>query len=270
METVEHGFVEIEGASIYYELSGTGPTIVLLHGFSFDMTVWDDQMEALTESYRVLRYDLRGFGRSTAGDVAYTHAGDLKALLDHFSISNPCLAGLSLGGGAVINFALMYPDYARAIILVAPSLGGFRWSERTASTQSSLQARVREKGIDATRELWLRQVIFRHSMNNKLVAARLRTMVSRYSGWHWLHADLGRPITPPAIERLSDIQIPTLILVGDADAPDQLQIADTLEQGIRSSKKIVFPGVGHLVNMEEPRLFNERVLEFLRSVKPKA
>ena len=260
------GYVDVDGASLYYEQTGTGPTLVLLHGFSFDTTVWDDQIDEFARKYRVLRYDLRGFGRSKSSEVGYTHAGDLKALLDGLKIQEAYLAGLSLGGGAVINFALMYPGIARALILVAPSLGGFKWSSNFATAQASMQAKAREKGIEVAREIWMRQIIFRHAMNNKAVAARLRKMVGGYSGWHWTHADLGKPLTPPAIGRLGEIRVPTLVLVGDADAPDQLQIADTLERSIPGARKVIFPGLGHLVNMEEPVLFNDHVLKFLETV----
>jgi 3-oxoadipate enol-lactonase len=267
MALPETGYVDVDGASLYYEQTGTGPTMVLLHGFSFDTTVWDDQIDVFARDYRVIRYDLRGFGRSKSSEVGYTHAGDLKALLDGLRIQEAYLAGLSLGGGAVINFALTYPDVVRALILVAPSLGGFKWSSNFAMAQASMQARAREKGIGIAREIWLRQTIFRHAMNNKAVAARLRKMVGGYSGWHWTHADLGKPLTPPALGRLDEIRVPTLVIVGDKDATDQLQIADMIEHRIPGSRKIVFPGAGHLVNMEFPDLFNQRVLEFLETVE---
>jgi 3-oxoadipate enol-lactonase len=264
MASTESGYAEIEGASLYYELLGTGPALVLLHGFSFDTTVWDDQIEAFARHYRILRYDLRGFGRSTSADVPYTHAGDLKALLDHLKIQEAYLAGLSMGGGAAINFSLNYPGIARALVLVAPSLGGFKRSPNVATAQASIRSKAREKGLETAREIWLRHTIFQYALNNKPLAARLREMVGRYSGWHWIHDDLGMPLEPAAIGRLGEIRIPTLVIVGDADVPDQLQIAETLEHGIAGARKILFPGVGHLVNMEEPFVFNNQVLEFLR------
>ncbi len=263
MASLESGYAEVEEARIYYEQIGEGPALVLLHGFSFDTSLWDDQVEEFSRKYRVLRYDLRGFGRSTSSEVRYSHAGDLKALLDHLDIHEAYLAGLSLGGGAVINFALEHPRVSRALILIAPSLGGFKWSPNVSSAQASMQSRAMDRGIDVAREIWIRQTIFRHAMNNKDIAVRLRTMVGRYSGWHWLHADLGMPMVPPAIERLGEIRVPTLVMVGDADAPDQIQIAETLERRISGARKIVFPGVGHLINMEVPALFNKHVLEFL-------
>jgi pimeloyl-ACP methyl ester carboxylesterase len=159
----------------------------------------------------------------------------------------------------------MFPGIAQTLILVAPSLGGFRWSTNVTAGHSSMQAKIREKGLEAAREIWIRQIIFRHALKNEVVSEKLRAMVGRYSGWHWIHSDLGKPMTPPAIERLSEIRTPTLVLVGDADAADQLEIAETLERGIPGARKIVYPGVGHLVNMEVPELFNAAVLDFLKS-----
>lgn len=267
MASPDCGYADVEGASLYYEQLGVGPTVVLLHGFSFDTRVWDDQMNAFSPKYRVLRYDLRGFGKSKSSEVSYSHAEDLKTLLERLNIREAVLVGLSLGGGAVINFALAYPGVARGIVLVAPSLGGYPWSPNQASGQALIRERVREKGIEVARSIWLRQILFRHALQNKDVAAKLREMVGEYSGWHWIHADLGRPMVPPAIERLNEIKIPTLVLVGDNDAPDHLRISETLEREIPNAKKIVFPGVGHLVNLEAPAFFNKHVLDFLERVK---
>ena len=263
ISTVERGTVEVQGASLYYEVIGEGAPLVLLHGFSFDSSLWDGQVEEFAKTYRVLRYDLRGFGRSNADAVPYSHARDLKALLEKLEIRDPLLIGSSLGGGAVLNFAITFPGIAKAIVLAAPSLGGFQWSANVVSAQTSMLQRVREKGIDTARAIWLRQMIFRHAMKNAPVAARIRSMAERYSGWHWTHADLGIPMKPPAIERLGEIHVPTLVLVGDADASDHLQIAEILERGIPGARKIVIPDVGHLVNLETPGLFNRQVLEFL-------
>lgn len=103
-------------------------------------------------------------------------------------------------------------------------------------------------------------------MNKKDVAEKLRKMVTGYSGWHWVHSNLGKPLTPPARERLHEIQIPTLLFVGDSDAPDQLKIVETLEAEIGGARKIVYPGVGHAITLEVPDRFNADVLNFLDEI----
>jgi len=105
------GFAEVNGTSLFYEVAGTGNTLVLIHGFGVDSRMWDDQFETLAQYYRVLRYDARGFGRSALPTSSgYTHQTDLKALLEHLEIASANILGLSMGGGVAINFALAYPE----------------------------------------------------------------------------------------------------------------------------------------------------------------
>jgi 3-oxoadipate enol-lactonase len=257
------GYAKVEGGSLYYEIAGEGPVLVFLHGFSFDLTMWDDEFESFSKQYQVLRYDLRGFGRSAAAEVPYSHADDLRALLDYLGISHASLVGLSLGGGAVINFALAYPGIAQALVLVAPSLAGFRWSSDFSTAQSKLRTVVQEKGIETARAFWLRLPLFRESMRNEHAAAKLKTMVGNYSGWHWTHADLGRGYKPPAIERLHEINVPTLVVIGDRDAEDQKQIGSVLIKSIPGAIELVLTDIGHLVNLESPKMFSEELARFL-------
>jgi 3-oxoadipate enol-lactonase len=263
MNRLKTGYAKVDGGSLYYELSGEGPVLVFLHGFSFDLTMWDDEFESFSKQYQVLRYDLRGFGRSPVAEVPYSHADDLKSLLDHLGITRASLVGLSLGGGAVINFALAYPGIARSLVLVAPSLAGFRWSSDFSAAQSKLRTVVQERGIDTAREFWLRLPLFRESMRNEHAAAKLKSIVSNYSGWHWTHADLGRAYRPPAIERLHEITVPSLVVIGDRDAEDQKQIASVLSRTIPDASELVLAGVGHVVNLESPKIFSEAVVKFL-------
>jgi 3-oxoadipate enol-lactonase len=127
MAAVVSGNVDIGGASLYYEVTGAGSPVVLLHGLNLDHHVWDAQVAPLAHAHTVVRYDLRGAGRSTDG-VGYRirprHAEDLKALLDHLELVRVSLLGLSLGGGAAIDFAIAYPNAVRALILVSPLLEG--------------------------------------------------------------------------------------------------------------------------------------------------
>jgi pimeloyl-ACP methyl ester carboxylesterase len=118
------GRVDVGGASLYYEVTGAGSPVVLLHGLNLDHHVWDEQVAPLAHAHTVVRYDLRGSGRSTAGSHSGTHAGDLKALLDHLELVGVSLLGLSLGGGVAIDFAIAYPNAVRALILVNPLLEG--------------------------------------------------------------------------------------------------------------------------------------------------
>jgi 3-oxoadipate enol-lactonase len=248
---------------LHYSIAGKGTPIVLVHGFALDSRMWDDQVPELAAHYSVIRYDMRGFGKSGMRDEPYSHAEDMKGLIDRLGLGRVALMGLSLGGGAALNFAIAYPDAVRALIVVDPSLGGFRWSAETTRPQQEVQATARERGVDAAREQWLEHPLFAQVMANTRSATLVRAMVSDYSGWHWKNRDPGRPFKPPAIQRLGDIHVPTLIIVGELDTPDFQAIAETLERGIPGATKVTVPGVGHLANLEAPDRFNEIVMEFL-------
>jgi 3-oxoadipate enol-lactonase len=253
-------------ADLHYETAGTGAPVLLLHGFATDLHVWDAQVAALASRYRIIRYDMRGFGRSAAPSAPYTHADDLKSLVDRFGIERAALVGLSLGGGAAINFAIAYPDLVRGLVVVDPVLGGFRWSADFTAAQAAIRAAALDSGVEAARARWLSLPIFTLALANPASADRIRALVGAYSGWHWLNPDPGRPFTPPAIGRLGEIRAPTLIVVGELDTPDFQAIAATLEHGIAGAKKVTLPGVGHLANLEAPDRFNDIVLTFLAEV----
>jgi 3-oxoadipate enol-lactonase len=263
----QDGYIDIDGSSIYYEEVGAGNPVVLLHGFSLDRRMWDAQWEFLSSRYRVLRYDLRGFGKSAPPTTKpYTHADDLFALIDHLGLDRVDLIGLSLGGGAAINAAILCPDRVRALIVVDPSLGGFRWSSEFTAAQAAIRATAKDAGIEGARAQWLSLPIFRAAMSNPRVAERLVSIVGDYAGWHWLHADPGRPFSPPAIDRLQEISAPTLVIVGELDTADFQSIASTLESRISRAQKVVLPDVGHTANLEAQAQFNETVGAFLAEV----
>ena len=124
MATVVTGQANIGVASLYYEMTGAGSPVVLLHGLDLDHRMWDEQVAPLAHAHTVVRYDLRGSGRSTGAGHGSSHAEDLKALLDHLELVGVSLLGFSLGGGAALDFAVAYPDAVRALILVNPSIEG--------------------------------------------------------------------------------------------------------------------------------------------------
>jgi pimeloyl-ACP methyl ester carboxylesterase len=122
MAPVVFGQVHTGGGSLYYEMTGAGSPVVLLHGANLDHRMWDDQVAPLAHAHTVVRYDLRGFGRSTRGSISDAHAEDLKALVDHLELDRVSLLGHSLGAGAAVDFAIAYPDAVRALLLVSSSL----------------------------------------------------------------------------------------------------------------------------------------------------
>ncbi|MDW8327640.1 MAG: alpha/beta fold hydrolase, partial [Anaerolineales bacterium] len=216
-------FLDVEAGRLYYEVAGPAhaEAVVFLHGFSLDTRLWDGQWLPFAERYQVVRYDLRGFGRSSLPQATFSHADDLRALLSALKIQTAHIVGLSLGGGVALDFALAYPSAVRSLILVDATLGGYRWTKDWSEPGRT----ARERGLAAAKEAWLRDEVFAPALERPEAADRLRRMVADYSGWHWLNRSLERGSTPPAIERLSEIAAPTLAIVGERDVPDFHAIA---------------------------------------------
>ncbi len=267
----QQGLAAVNGTRLYYEVAGEGQPLVLVHGFSLDTRMWDAQFELLAQHYRVIRYDLRGFGKSALpSSASYAHHQDLKALLDHLGIAQAYLLGLSLGGAITLEFTLAYPELTHALILVDTVLWGFQWSAEQSAMDGAIWTRARESGVQAAKELWLDHPLFGPARKNPAAAPRLEQIVSDYSGWHLVHSDPGRAPDPPAARRLDQVHVPTLVIVGERDLPDFRRIADTCKQQIANARKVILPDAGHMSNMEAADRFNETVLGFLADIEPGA
>ena len=137
--------ISVPGGSLYYEDCGRGPVVVLIHGGNTDRRMWDAEFDGFSQRFRVVRYDVRGFGRSRGRAVPYASHEDLKALLDSLGVARADLVGLSLGGRIAIDFALQHPDRVRRLVLAGPGLSGFPWSNDMASLRDRMRQPVERK-----------------------------------------------------------------------------------------------------------------------------
>ncbi len=257
------GFLELSGGKIYYEVAGEGHPLVLIHGGQMDSRMWDEQFALFSKSYRVIRYDVRGFGKSPTSTAVYADEDDLAALLKNFNAGKVYIVGLSLGGRIAIDFALSHPDLVAAIVPVAPGLSGFHFSDDPAfmDTWRAAQAGDWEKVTD----LWLKNAYMAPAMENPKIAPRLRRLAFENAHENLDNFLLEKVLNPPAIERLPDIKVPTLIIVGNRDVADIHQICGLVRARVAGAKEIVIQNSGHIVNMEQPEEFNRAVLDFLAS-----
>jgi pimeloyl-ACP methyl ester carboxylesterase len=267
---VKKGFAEVNGTRLYYEIVGRGHPIVLVHGFSSNVKNWDNQLEVFAKHFKVMRYDMCGFGKSALPTVGkeYSHTKDLKALLNQLGIDHACIVGSSMGGFIALDFTLEYPEMTKALILVSSGLGGFEgWSKTHLEHWHAIQKEAKEKGAEAAKDLLTETPSFRKLAREKPnVALRYKQVISEYSGWHFVNIDPCRYIDPPAIERLQEISVPTLIIVGENDSQDFHRIATILDKKIQNSKSIIIKGAGHIPQISNPSEFNEAVLSFLANV----
>lgn len=263
---IDYFYADVNHTRLYCEAAGSGKAVVLIHGFTLDTRMWDDQFLPLAQYYRVIRYDLRGFGKSALPtSESYSDIEDLEALLKWLEIERAYLVGLSMGGGVAIDFALTYPSRVEALVLIDTVLGGFQWSPEASARDNQVFQWAREGGIAAARTSWLSHPLFEAAMRNPMVAARLAQIVNDYSGWHFINSSPARRIDPPAVHRLSELSLPLLALVGEMDIPDFRLATDFICRELSQSHKIVVPGVGHMANMEAPELVTQAILSFLNS-----
>ena len=262
-----YDFASLDGTNIHYQVSGMGPDLVMIHGFTFDIRCWDDQFETFVSQNQVLRYDLRGHGRSSPPTIkSYTYHDDLRNLVEILGIGSTCLIGHSLGGSIAINFALKYPEHTSALVLVDPGLGGFDWSGDVLTWMDSTWNAASVSGLEEAREVWLRGTPWKPALEIPEVAARVREMIRDYSGWHWMNDNPHEVPEIPAIQRLGDIQCPTLLIIGGRNPVDYHRLADTLENNVPNIRRVIIPSAGHAPNMEAPEEFNRKVTEFLSEI----
>ncbi|HHY56705.1 MAG TPA: alpha/beta fold hydrolase [Chloroflexi bacterium] len=258
-------FIETNSARLYYEEAGAGSAVVLLHGFTLDTRMWDDQFLALAQCCRVIRYDLRGFGRSSLPAAPYSHVEDLRGLLDQLGIEQATLVALSKGGGVALDFALSYPQRTRRLALIDTILGGHVWSEAGSARDALVWQEAKRGGIPAAKASWLAHPLFAPAMRQPEVAARLTQIIEDYSGWHFVNRNPEQSLQPPALGRLHTLTMPILVIVGEHDLPDFQHIAATIGQRAPDVRTLVVSGAGHMANMEAPAVVNAALLEFLLS-----
>jgi len=254
-------YCAVEGGRLAYEDLGDGPPLILLHGFSFDHHAWDRQVGRLAAVHRVIRYDLRGFGRSSIPTGEYGHGEDLGELISHLGIVDPVLVGLSLGANVALAYALDHPGGVRGLVLASPGLPGFFWDEVRPPDAAAAHARLH--GVDSAREFWLDSALFAPLRRDPTLFAPLARMVGRYHGWHWRHPNPVR--MPPVLERLPRCDVPALILSGDLDVAGYRRIAAKLGSEMAASRVLRFPDAGHVLNDEADLAFVTAVIEFARA-----
>jgi len=268
--TTQSGFADVNGGRLYYEVAGQGHPLVLTHEGIADHRMYDGQFGAFAQHYRTIRYDLRGYGRSSLPTEPFSYSEDLYGLLRFLGVERAHVLGMSIGGGASIDLTLSHPEMVSALVLAGSALGGYDYPEeandpRAKELEAAQQSGDTDRLIELIIQLWVDGTGRTPDQVNPAVRQRIREMEAHNIS---LGADesLGQELDPPAIGRLSEIRVPTLVIVGDRDVADILAVADLLAQGIAGARKIVMPNTAHVPNMEQPEQFNRYALDFLASV----
>ena len=262
-ENAQTGVAEVNGTKLYYETAGKGPAVVLIHGGLVDSRLWDDQMKEFAKHHHVVRYDLRGFGRSAAAPQPFSHIEDLRALMDFLKIERATVVGLSLGGIIAADFALEHPDRVDRLVLVGAGLRG----DKQPPDKDALRAyEAATKGnaeefVNVTMATGLYSAV----REGTPAYARLRQMMlENFKAVSTFAPGFLKYPEQPTLERLGQVKARTLVIIGSEDAQSLKNVADTLAAGIPGARKIVIPGASHHPPVESPNEFNNAVLSFLK------
>jgi len=258
---------------LYAEVAGEGPAIALVHAGVCDSRMWDPQWETFRRSHRVLRYDLRGFGRSPLEAGRYSHARDLIALLERHGLEPASLVGVSLGGRVTLETAVARPELVDALVLVGPGLPGHGWGDDLAAAWEDEEAALEAGDLDAAVEVNLRTWVDGPRRSPEDVEPRVRTAVAEMQRrafelqLPFEESAEEEPLVPDLAERLGEVAAPTLVVVGDEDVPDMHAIADRLVAEIPGARRATIAGAAHVPSLERPAEFDELVLDYLGSVQ---
>jgi len=262
--------ITLDGARIYYETAGQGDAVLLAHAGFVDSRMWDTQFEFFARCYQVIRFDMRGYGRSDPAQVPVVRRNEIDALMRHLSIQKATLVGCSMGGANVLDFALEHPDRTQALVLVSTAPGGFEMRGEPPPGLLEMISALQQNDLQRASELQIQIWVDGMFRKPEQVDPRVRQYAAEMNrtavvNQTYLRADMQplQPIDPPAANRLKEVQAPTMVIAGDLDHPEILRAADFIVDEIPSAKKRILPNSAHLPNMEQPDAFNQAVFDFL-------
>lgn len=261
-------WLNVGDAVINYDLTGRRRTIVFIHGWTHNKSVWDDQVPVFSKRYRVLRPESRGFGGSTGFADASVDPLDLLVLLEALRIDHAYIVGHSRGGGVALRFAAAYPDKVDGLVLYgATGPADFPFPPEVGQLFGSLPGVAKQYGLDSVLKLILTTGIGWAPPSRTDVDERLRKLWASYSGKDLLdpRPESGK-VPLPTIARLSSLRVPTLVILGDHEMPFIAAAADTFARRIPNAKKVVIPNAGHTAHLAQPTAFNGALLDFFSEV----
>jgi len=262
-------FVDLPGLRLACDMAGLGAPVVFLHGGLLDRRMWDVQFSFFAKYCCAIRYDMRGAGQSEATPCIepFAHHEDLFRLLQSLQIGRASLVGHS-NYGVALDFAIAHPEFVHKLVLVSPGLRGYEFRDPWVGTEfAAMIGALEQKDLNGAVEVFLRTWVdgpYRTPAQiDPLVRERVRGMVA-----HSFCLNRNTPnckgLEPPAVSRLPEVHAPTLVVLGDKDAPDIHAIGELIHKSVVSSQLVGLHDVGHLLVMEKPNESNRIVESFLQ------
>lgn len=263
------GFIEANNTKFYYEMDGSGFPLVFVHAGIADNRMWNEQFHVFAEKYQVMRYDRRGFGKTKPAVGDFSLHNDLYEVLKALDIKQAIFVACSQGGKTATNFTLEHPEMTKALVLVGSALGGFNYDGPAEKQEAELEKAEQAGDLERLNELEIQIWIDGQGRTPDQVDPKVRELAKDMNRIALEYPqDLGNeiPLEPAAVNRLAEIKVPTLVVIGDRDTNWALACSDFLAKNIPNAKKVTMKDVAHLPNMEKPQEFNKLVIEFLNRI----
>jgi 3-oxoadipate enol-lactonase len=258
--------IRIDNIQMAYTDSGMGRPVVLIHGYPFNRSLWNEQVAELSHSYRVIVPDLRGFGESDSSTGPATMdrmAQDVALLLDHLGISRAVIGGLSMGGYVALAFYKQFPSRVSALILAD--------TRAQADTEEGKQTRAQQaekalaEGMAGIADAMLPKLLTPDTVSKRPeIVKRVRDMMLKTKPEGTAAALLGMAQRDDQTQLLPQISSPVLIVVGAEDAITPVADSEKMHNAIAGSRLVVLENAGHVSNLERTEEFNQHLLDFLR------
>lgn len=268
----ESGLAAINGAHIYYEIAGAGQPFVMIHAGVADGRQWNNEFVHFANQFRVVRYDMRGYGRSEPVEGEFSHLRDLTALLDYLALDEPLtVMGCSMGGGLFLDFALTRPSQVAALIMVGSGPTGLALDTPPPAKFEAAEKAYNDGDLDLLAEIETQIWFDGMGRTPEQVNQAMRRLAYEMNRQALAHEAkmLGKRLPDTeiaAVERLGELKIPALVIVGAHDIPYMQAAANYMVEKIPSAQKAVIEDAAHLPNMDQPDEFRRIVSRFLESV----
>ncbi len=260
------GWADVQNGRVWIEAAGRGRALLLVNGGAIDLRQWDDAFVELARRFRVIRYDPRGWGRSPAPVAEHSPIDDMLAVIDRARVDRVTIIGVSMGGGLALDFALAHPGRVDALVLLAPTLGGFEWSREFLERAAGFSRVFERDGAEGLARALIDDAHFAPSARSRPeLRDRLRRLVVDNAGVFSLDRTLFR-VPRPAIELLDRLRPPVLVLVPTLDHADIARVAGAIKDRAPRTRIANVPGAGHMLHMESPARFVQLVESFLDDI----
>jgi len=253
-------YLEVAGVRLRFRDEGRGAAVILLHGWTFDLEMWEPQVAALRDEFRLVRIDRRGHGLSGGVPDSEQDAADITSLCRHLNLSSVALLGMSQGARAALRFASRAPGQVTALILDGPPNLDNQAIDEDVPMQHFREL-VSKAGLAAFRREWSKHALVQLCTEDAALQTQVHAMIARYPGRELL--DPGTAGTATAPWSLPVIRAPTLVLSGAYDLPSRLQAARNLCARLPAAEHVILPDAGHLINLDQPALYSKLCRAFL-------